>query len=222
MNIINRAKRSLSYRLKRAAFLFRHIFRIVPAGGAVRFEKKYFTKRCYSGQNCKKMEARKHQELAGQAKLGIVEIGILRGETSRILSQANPNVPVYGIDPLIIDSMSDTMIGSEEEIRKNTGDLKNFHFIKGYSYDVVGDWNEPFDYLFIDGSHFYDDVKKDFEDWYPKLAPGGIVSFHDSTMYRGGMEYWPGPSKLADELIFDPRLQFVCSEARLTVFRKKD
>ena len=35
------------------------------------------------------------------------------------------------------------------------------------------------DLLHIDGRHFYDDVKHDYESWRPKLSQRAIVVFHD-------------------------------------------
>lgn len=46
-------------------------------------------------------------------------------------------------------------------------------------------------FIFIDANHKYDFVKKDFLSWYPKVRPGGIISFHDSTI--------PGVKKFLEE-----------------------
>ena len=38
---------------------------------------------------------------------------------------------------------------------------------------------QPLDYLFIDGDHRYEGVKKDFELYAPLVRRGGIIAFHD-------------------------------------------
>lgn len=162
-----------------------------------------------------------HQKLIKECKLGAVEIGVLYGDTTRLLCSSNLNIPIYGIDPLIPDSMNSNLVGSKEKILKNTVVCGNFTFFNDYSYNVVKDFDYEFDYLFIDGDHQYDAVKRDFEEWYPKLSHGGYVLIHDSAANRGGPYWWDGPSKLADELIDKQELEYVTTVYCLTAFRKQ-
>lgn len=167
-------------------------------------------------------EVFEHISIAKQCKYGIVELGILYGETTGRLCHANKTVHVYGIDPLIPDSMNPILVGNIQRIRDNTNGCGNFTFIKDYSYNVVTKWDKRFDYLFIDASHIYEDVLRDFEDWLPLLEPNGIVSLHDSACDRGGPHNWPGPSKLAKELFTDSRVQYIKTVYSLTIFMKND
>ncbi len=61
--------------------------------------------------------------------------------------------------------------------------------------------------LWIDGSHIYEDVKKDFLLWSKFLKKGGIIVFHDSNKKNGGTKWnmgWPGPTLVVDEVIKEP------------------
>lgn len=50
------------------------------------------------------------------------------------------------------------------------------------------------DFLFIDGDHSYDGVKKDFEMYSPLVRKGGIIAFHDALYHADKTEevdlYW--------------------------------
>jgi len=51
--------------------------------------------------------------------------------------------------------------------------------IQGDSTLVHADIDELFDAVFIDGNHSYEYVKKDLENYWHKVRPGGIVALHD-------------------------------------------
>lgn len=178
-------------------------------------DKNYF-----SDNSGKQGEDNAHKKYSCQSKNLVVEIGVLFGDTTKVILE-NANCDVIGIDPIIPDSMNKSLIGSEESILKLEEQYKNFKFIKDYSFNVVKDWNKKIDYLFIDGDHNYDTVKQDFEDWFPYVIEGGIISLHDSAANRGGPFFWEGPSKLSDELINDERLEYIETIHTLTVFKKK-
>jgi predicted O-methyltransferase YrrM len=44
---------------------------------------------------------------------------------------------------------------------------------------------ERLDYLFIDGDHTYEGVRRDFEMYSPLVRSGGMVAFHDIAPHRG-------------------------------------
>lgn len=59
-------------------------------------------------------------------------------------------------------------------LRANSHDAKTLEEIKM----IVG--TKGIDFLFIDGDHSYDGVKKDFEMYSPLVNAGGLVAFHDT------------------------------------------
>jgi hypothetical protein len=40
-------------------------------------------------------------------------------------------------------------------------------------------YKNTIDFLFIDGDHSYEGVKKDYENYSPLVRPGGLIAFHD-------------------------------------------
>jgi predicted O-methyltransferase YrrM len=133
----------------------------------------------------------------------IVEIGSWQGKSTICLgmgSLAGSKVPVYAIDPHIGSSehhAGEQKVWTFDTFKKNIethGVTQVVRPIVKMSWDAVGDVNEKIEFLFIDGAHDYDSVKKDIADWVPKLIDGGIVCFHDSD--------WPGVMQALKEDIY--------------------
>jgi len=60
-----------------------------------------------------------------------------------------------------------------------TGYMNKVSVMKGKSEDLVSKFNkDDLDFIYIDGSHEYEYVKKDLE-WADKVKSGGIIGGHD-------------------------------------------
>lgn len=66
----------------------------------------------------------------------------------------------------------------------------------GFSHDHVAEVNESIDLLFLDGDHSYEAIRRDFEDWSPKIRHGGYLAMHDVVH-----PVHEGPRRVVDELI---------------------
>ncbi len=54
--------------------------------------------------------------------------------------------------------------------------------------------DKSIDFVFIDGDHNYEAIKKDIESWLPKIKTGGVMAGHDynaHTVYRAVNEAFP-------------------------------
>ena len=147
----------------------------------------------------------------------IVELGSWQGKSSILLAagvRGKPNALVYCVDPFGVDEdpdiqakhyspLIDTMRHSlEEGFQRNVrrcGVGNIVRALKGYSYEVVRSWKDPIDVLFIDASHVYENVHRDFVAWSPFVKVGGIVILHDIQAA------WPGPSRVMAEDLQPPQ-----------------
>lgn len=77
-------------------------------------------------------------------------------------------------------------------IRRNSHDLTTLFELK----KILG--KRKIDFLFIDGDHTYEGVKKDFAMYSPLVREGGIIAFHDIVL--GPSENVGGVRKFWDEI----------------------
>jgi len=63
--------------------------------------------------------------------------------------------------------------------------------VRGISWEIAKTWKKPIHFLFIDGSHIYEDVLADFASFFPHVIPGGVVAFHDvDESHPGVLRAW--------------------------------
>jgi len=152
-----------------------------------------------------------------------VEIGCLDGFSSVVILASAPHLHLTSIDPLVPDSMEPSLRGVESRLRANLAPFADrWTFIKEYSQNVA--WGGPqLDFLFIDGDHTYDAVLRDYTTWKSWLKIGGLLAIHDSRMSRpGGAKFHVGPSKVANEWIYDrPEWRIIGEAFSLTIAQKQ-
>ncbi|WP_119081153.1 class I SAM-dependent methyltransferase [Chitinophaga alhagiae] len=122
----------------------------------------------------------------------VVEIGSWQGKSTYCLARGLRSGTIHAIDPFNASGGFD--LRSEQEymqkkadtdllalFRENMSRLGVLHKInvkQGYSSQFAGDF-EKIDLLFIDGDHSIPGCIADFEQYAPRLAPGGWIAFHD-------------------------------------------
>jgi predicted O-methyltransferase YrrM len=110
---------------------------------------------------------------------------------------------VYGIDNFVGDDfVGNDSPGKYEYVMMKREKLHlqdNITFIKGDFNEIAKTWDNKIDILHIDGSHHYEDVKKDFETWSEFLSDEAVILFHDTAIENyDGKEY--GVKKFFEEL----------------------
>lgn len=130
----------------------------------------------------------------------IVEIGSYMGRSTVSLAYAcrGANRHIYAIDTFDGNDsdFSDRCFFDEflENITKR-GLAETVTPIQCLSSEAAKNWSRPIHLLFIDGSHEYDDVLQDYNNFFPHIVEGGIVALHD-VVYT-----WEGPLRAWETVV---------------------
>ena len=134
--------------------------------------------------------------LRGKTNLVGVEIGVCGGEHARSLLATFDISTLYLVDPY---EMYETYTEGEEKNYRDTqlplSEIfleakkllepfkKNIEWVKKMSEDAVTEIKTNIDFIYVDGNHDYQFVKKDIELYYPIIKSGGMMGGHD--FYNG-------------------------------------
>lgn len=118
-----------------------------------------------------------------------VEIGVLRGDYSKMILEEWKNGKLYLVDTWRHISEYIDMNGRNDEYHyecmiQTAKNIKPYqdraNMIRMGSVDASKLFpDEYFDFIYIDADHSYEAVKKDLEVWWPKIKRGGIFSGDD-------------------------------------------
>lgn len=154
-------------------------------------------------------EARLLYRLASQCKGrgAIVEIGSWKGKSTICLARGSlvgAKTKVHAVDPHTGSpehSKAFGVVWTFDEFRRNIENAGMTEMVVphvDFSDSAARKFDEPVEFIFIDGLHEYEGVKLDFDSWFPKVIEHGTMAFHDTTG-------WPGVLKVMKEDVFKSR-----------------
>jgi hypothetical protein len=122
----------------------------------------------------------------------VVEIGVAEGASAAALREAmHPEGALYLVDPFHLSRVPalNFLKRAARRAVSSVGTARTF-WIESFSHDAVRQWKQPIDFLLIDGDHREEAVEQDWQDWFPFVADGGVVGFHDARLFPSG---WSTP-----------------------------
>ena len=146
-----------------------------------------------------------------------VEVGSWKGKSSAYMAVEIAN-SCKEIDFYCVDTWEGSIEnkGMEELSRLYDIFLSNMKPVESYytplkmkSLDAVSRFGDhSLDFVFIDASHEYEDVKADIIAWLPKIKPGGILAGHD--YYIDDFDYYPGVKQAVNEEFSEFEAKYNC------------
>ena len=125
-------------------------------------------------------------ERSAKGKSKALEIGTYMGVTATIIADAmTAGGRLYCVDPFEKknDQQNPGLTMALRSLKRKKL-LPKVEFLLGFSNEkrIIEMIPEGLDFILVDGDHSYDGLKNDWEIVKRKLAPGGIVCLHDTTI----------------------------------------
>jgi GR25 family glycosyltransferase involved in LPS biosynthesis/predicted O-methyltransferase YrrM len=146
-----------------------------------------------------------------------VEVGSWKGKSSAYMAveiaNSRKEIDFYCVDTWegSIEHKNNTEISMLYDIfLSNMKPVESYYTpLKMKSLDAVSRFGDhSLDFVFIDASHEYEDVKADIIAWLPKIKPGGILAGHD--YYISDFDYYPGVKQAVNEEFSEFEAKYNC------------
>jgi len=119
-----------------------------------------------------------NKHLKGRELTG-VEVGVFKGRHSKCILEKSMVKKLYCVDPYLPYFGYD-ITKCEEMAHKRLSKFGNkVVWIKKKSLNASKDIPNELDFVYLDGDHSYEYVKKELELYYPKLKKGGVLAGDD-------------------------------------------
>lgn len=109
------------------------------------------------------------------------EIGVFAGDYSMVLWKHMPKLRLYGVDNWKSNNWKKGMDLCIERYTKNGGVLIHSDSVSAANFIE----DKSLDFVYIDASHYFDDVIMDLITWSKKVKKGGVISGHDYERGNG-------------------------------------
>jgi hypothetical protein len=150
-----------------------------------------------------------------------VEIGCFEGKTSCAAARRGVR-QVYSIDPFIAGRLALCYGEWIARIQRRRDKCQNLTFIKALSWQAAPAFNQPIDALFIDADHRYEAVRQDWDQWSPKVTPGGIIALHDCRIAPNSPDYMGSHRFYENDVPKFTHVKEVAAIDALVIFRVLD
>lgn len=118
------------------------------------------------------------------------EIGVLRGDYSRVICENNPEAKLYCVDEWKAYRNHPHQEELDAAFAETVEKLEGFDvtYLRMTSMEAIEKIpNDSLDFVYIDANHEWNHIAQDLYWWSRKVKPGGIVSGHD--YYRTRWKY---------------------------------
>ena len=142
----------------------------------------------------------------------VAEIGVATGGLSGAVSEAHEpeealpgrSVGRRGRAGLLRAQLHRIRARMKQQIEDEVVVLK-----RGYSYDVLPTFpSNHFDWVYVDGAHDYEGVRRDLQDCYEIVKPGGLIAGHDYIRWVSPTQRY-GVVEAVNEFVNRTRSSFV-------------
>ena len=128
------------------------------------------------------------------------EVGVLRGEFSRVVLAVWPGERLHLVDPWVpqaagyvdvnngtADVQDAALASTLANVAEHAGRVE---LVRDYSLRAAAGYADAFfDWVYLDADHRYESVAADIAAWWPKVRPGGVLAGHDFVFdgdFEGG------------------------------------
>jgi hypothetical protein len=149
----------------------------------------------------------------------IIEIGSYKGKSTTALALGSKWIskrkrPIYAIDPFIPNGEYQDQYFNDFQQNILRSQIVNYVIpIREYSQEAIHVCPMRIAALFVDGNQSYTNINKDIELYAPRIVKGGMIAFHDYTIYQD-------VKRAVNELCDRKEFVLVCDYDSLRLIRK--